>query len=396
MLDGLILVCSLLALGQILLSIPLLMSRVSQTAAYWPLIVFLFAMGIITLDTPINHFQANYYSIYITFIFPAWLLVPPSLCFYVQGLTSQVPWKLDRIPPIAYAPFLFGVLITGILLYLPNETRNGLFSDDSINGKDSHAELANFAAIAMFLLMISWAIQSCYYVVKIINRLINYRKTLKDQFANQERRSLLWLNWVLIIIVVSWGLSFVNLLTTLTTDNSVFDYRVGAFLILVIVWTICYCGLKQKPGYEGNYLLESQSFNVDSKKSSNKFTKYQSSALDQTQSERIREKIKAVMSEQSLYLKPGLTLQQVSQQLVISPNYISQTLNETMDTNFFDYINSWRVASAKPKIIEDKMTVLDIAYEVGFNARSSFYKAFKKETGMTPSEFRKSSRKDIV
>jgi YesN/AraC family two-component response regulator len=61
-----------------------------------------------------------------------------------------------------------------------------------------------------------------------------------------------------------------------------------------------------------------------------------------------------------------------------------------MGTNFFDYVNKWRIETAKPKIIANEDTVLNIALEVGFNARSSFYKVFKKETGKTPTEFRKS------
>jgi AraC-like DNA-binding protein len=61
-----------------------------------------------------------------------------------------------------------------------------------------------------------------------------------------------------------------------------------------------------------------------------------------------------------------------------------------METNFFDFVNKWRIETAKPKIIANEDTVLNIAFGVGFNARSSFYKVFKKETGKTPTEFRKS------
>ena len=95
------------------------------------------------------------------------------------------------------------------------------------------------------------------------------------------------------------------------------------------------------------------------------------------------------MSKETLYLDPNLSLQKLANHLAISPNYISQTLNETLCTNFFDFINKWRIEAAKPKILANKDSVLTIALEVGFNARSSFYKAFKQETGQTPSEFRK-------
>jgi YesN/AraC family two-component response regulator len=117
--------------------------------------------------------------------------------------------------------------------------------------------------------------------------------------------------------------------------------------------------------------------------------KYQRSALGSEQSDRIAAKINTVMATDKLYLDANLSLQKLASYLAISPNYISQTLNETLSINFFDFVNQWRIEAAKPKIIANQDTVLNIALEVGFNARSSFYKAFKQETGQTPSEFRK-------
>ena len=95
------------------------------------------------------------------------------------------------------------------------------------------------------------------------------------------------------------------------------------------------------------------------------------------------------MQSEHLYLDSNLSLQKLAQHVSISPNYISQTLNQTLQLNFFDYVNQWRINAAKPEIIANQRSVLEIALAVGFNARSSFYKAFKQQTGLTPSEFRK-------
>jgi YesN/AraC family two-component response regulator len=118
--------------------------------------------------------------------------------------------------------------------------------------------------------------------------------------------------------------------------------------------------------------------------------KYDRSALSEEQSQRIADKINATMQQEQLHLDSSLSLHKLAQHVAISPNYISQTLNETMGTNFFDFVNKWRIETAKPKIIANEDTVLNIAMEVGFNARSSFYKVFKKEIGKTPTEYRKS------
>nr|WP_275442563.1 AraC family transcriptional regulator [Pseudoalteromonas sp. OOF1S-7] len=95
------------------------------------------------------------------------------------------------------------------------------------------------------------------------------------------------------------------------------------------------------------------------------------------------------MQEKQLYLDADLTLQKLSQVSGVSPNYLSQVLNETLQMNFFDFVNHWRIEASKSRLLASKDSVLHIALEVGFNARSSFYKAFKKETGLTPGEFRR-------
>jgi len=59
-----------------------------------------------------------------------------------------------------------------------------------------------------------------------------------------------------------------------------------------------------------------------------------------------------------------------------------------MDTTFFDYVARWRVEAAKQHLASNQASVLEIAIDVGFNSRSTFYKAFKRETGVTPSAFR--------
>ena len=94
------------------------------------------------------------------------------------------------------------------------------------------------------------------------------------------------------------------------------------------------------------------------------------------------------MKSDQLFLDPALSLHKLARHVAISPSYVSQTLNETIGKSFFDYVNQMRVEYAKPLIIEGKETVLAISLRAGFNTRSSFYKAFKLETGQTPRAFR--------
>ncbi|MCY4334687.1 MAG: AraC family transcriptional regulator [Litoreibacter sp.] len=72
----------------------------------------------------------------------------------------------------------------------------------------------------------------------------------------------------------------------------------------------------------------------------------------------------------------------------MSDNYVSQVLNEKIGQSFFDFVNSYRVKEAQTRLLNSDETILAIAYDIGFNSRSSFYTAFKKGTGQTPTAFR--------
>jgi AraC-like DNA-binding protein len=85
-------------------------------------------------------------------------------------------------------------------------------------------------------------------------------------------------------------------------------------------------------------------------------------------------------------------LRDLSDRLGVSENYLSQTLNEKLGRNFFDFVNAWRVDEAKRLLRENDGPVLAIALEVGFNSRSTFNAAFKKHGGGTPSQFRADAR----
>ncbi|MNY70445.1 Melibiose operon regulatory protein [compost metagenome] len=72
---------------------------------------------------------------------------------------------------------------------------------------------------------------------------------------------------------------------------------------------------------------------------------------------------------------------------------LSVLINHQLGQHFYDFVNTYRIENAK-EILKDssksKVTILEILYEVGFNSKSSFNSAFRKHTGNTPTEYRKS------
>lgn len=97
-----------------------------------------------------------------------------------------------------------------------------------------------------------------------------------------------------------------------------------------------------------------------------------------------------LIEEEKIYRDENLSLSSVAERLNISANYLSQLVNKLSDFNFSDFINRYRVEEAKSSLIHpdfENYTITAIGLEAGFNSRSAFYSAFKKYTGLTPTEF---------
>lgn len=80
----------------------------------------------------------------------------------------------------------------------------------------------------------------------------------------------------------------------------------------------------------------------------------------------------------------------LAKEIGITPPQLSEFINSYFDMNFNSFINKYRVEEAKKIILENSdKTILNIAFEVGFNSLSVFYKAFIKFENITPAAFRK-------
>lgn len=101
-----------------------------------------------------------------------------------------------------------------------------------------------------------------------------------------------------------------------------------------------------------------------------------------------------ILNEQE-YLDPYLSLERLSGKVGKSVSTVSKIMNTYTDSNFTDYINRYRVEEAKKLLSNPKFynyTIASIGLECGFNSKSTFYVAFKKFSGLTPTEYRSKVR----
>lgn len=124
------------------------------------------------------------------------------------------------------------------------------------------------------------------------------------------------------------------------------------------------------------------------------YLKYQSSGLSDDRKKRCFQQLVVLLEQKKLYTDPLLNLDKLARPLSISGKQLSQLINEVAGQNFNDFINRYRIAEAQAKIrgsADGQLNILRIAYDVGFNSKSTFNTAFKKFTNSTPSAYRKKS-----
>ncbi|TGN19069.1 AraC family transcriptional regulator [Leptospira idonii] len=121
--------------------------------------------------------------------------------------------------------------------------------------------------------------------------------------------------------------------------------------------------------------------------------KYQISQLKSVDIHSLGESLEKLVSEEKIYRNDELSLAELSGRLSVSPHQLSEYLNQHLGKNFFQYINYFRIQEAKELCRKNpEKTILSIAFEVGFPSKSTFYDAFRRETGMSPTEFRKNKK----
>jgi AraC-like DNA-binding protein len=119
--------------------------------------------------------------------------------------------------------------------------------------------------------------------------------------------------------------------------------------------------------------------------------RYEKSGLDGTKLDEYAAVLMAFMEKSRIYLDPDLSLDALASRLKMSRHHLTQLLNDRLMKNFYSFINEYRIGVAIAKLDDPaaEVNILSLAFDCGFNSRSSFNNYFKKITGYTPSAYRK-------
>ena len=372
----------------VFLVVALLDKKIVNKQANRYLAAFLFIFTLSLVDEFL--YQSHYFYEHphlIGLIWPLEYLYGPLFYFYVRELTSfNYPLRSQNNK---YHWLLF---FMGLLLAIPTWILNSDQKISMLYGLESTVTDDIFRAnILDGLATLIVVIQIAVYIRLSYRHLQHYRHSIREQFSDIETINLSWLVTLLWLLLPLWMLFIIDIFFS---DGLGIGDLAGVSLhviLVLIIYAIGYMGLRQPSIFkiqQANYILEEDK----AEKIDEKNNKYNKSKLSDKQREMLKARLLSVMAEQKPYLENEIALPQLANIVGCTPNNLSQVINDGLGKSFFDLINGYRIVYAKQQLLNPELLpILQIAMNAGFNSKSTFYTAFKKDVKMTPSQYRKTS-----
>lgn len=235
-----------------------------------------------------------------------------------------------------------------------------------------------------FLSVILILVQALFYTLLSYITIRKHQRKIQQFSSNTEGINLNWLEYIILVILV---VNIIYVVYNLFYDPKSLNFFINGIFLLVI-YCVGYYSLKQKEIYpleeKQREELISINDNIDTEEVKRKL-------ISDEELLRIKTELENMMNTRRPYLDSELNLIKLAEILSVSTHQMSYVINTGFQKNFFQYVNEFRVEYAK-QLLKDsnsKLSILGIAYESGFNSKTSFNTTFKKVTGQTPSEFKK-------
>jgi AraC-like DNA-binding protein len=306
-------------------------------------------------------------------------IIGPCLKGHCEAVLDA-DWHLTR----RHWPWLLslgmGLLMTLAFLLQPGTLRLAVLTDTADPGSDA-------ALIAALLLIAIYLLAAFSIAAALIAGLHQLRAGLRNHSPYTPMGArLVWLRGLLALSAIGWATYAATLFAGLIPGLPAAPVQTVASVVqLAALYGIGLLGLVQPdrmlppPGQMVAAVLAPMS------------AKYGRAALAPEERARLAQAIERAMQRERLYRDPLLSLPKLAAAVGSNPNDVSQVLNAHFGLGYHDYVSRLRVAEAQ-RILNDPdrtETLLEILLEVGFNSKPVFNAAFKRETGLTPSEFRR-------
>jgi len=343
-------------------------------------IFMLYAISIGSVYLELQNLKNNHAYSAITNI--SWLFLflhGPALWFYIKSL-SDPGFRFKPLYLLHFIPFIFFSVFqyfNFISLPVPEKI---LFLENDLFKELISYKITVLAIGVSTISYNSWALS-------LIRRI---RDKLMQQYSKIEDIDLGWLNALTIAALISYSVN-----VALFTLDMIFHFAPYKYLMFltnifatVYVLFLGYFGIRQ-----GNIFINSVGV---TRKSDGKPASNESPSSDITTDDAFARTLIRNMEEKQPYLDPEITISRLSELLNVKIEFLSEVLNTRLNQNFFDFINKYRIEEFKIQSIlkaNNHLSIMGIAYNCGFNSKASFYRAFKKFEGISPTDYIERSHK---
>lgn len=267
---------------------------------------------------------------------------------------------------------------------------------------------------------------SILYSALVFIRLRIYRNRIKyNQFSyDSTENRLFWLNFIAILYVLTFSIYFITkfYLRSEHQHNASVEI-ISTIGLILFTYLVSYFGIKQQQLFKTNSDIEDDGIRTSLSTVLNTITKpvmpcevvlktdFADAIINSNEeqktvcisikkendivldAEKIHqiELLKRCMETEKPYLQPDLSLAELANKIQIPKHHLTQLLNVHLEKNFFEFVNAYRIEEVKNRINNEHynhLTLVAIAYDCGFNSKSTFNSFFKQHTGLTPTEYK--------
>ncbi|MEP0265305.1 helix-turn-helix domain-containing protein [Dokdonia sp.] len=310
------------------------------------------------------------------------VVIAPLLYFYFISLIDG-KFRFSRKQIIHFIPFIVLQIYFCIVYF-------SLIGTSNFDEKDRIANSFYFNLAKDFETYITLT-TVVIYLFLFIKRLKTYKEWLNNVTSDSTfpdfkwLRSLMWLSAVIgAFLFFNYGADFFFGLRN-STDLHWSTFSLFASFSVYYLGVIGY----KQPNYEVGVQDDISEASFQEKEQAIK------TILPTQKSIEIEQAIRYALKEDKVFLNPTLNIQELSRKLSLSQQEVSQVINANFHKKFRDLINEYRVEEVKKKLHSKDMaymSILGIALDCGFNSEATFYRIFKKNTGLSPKEYRQQSK----
>ncbi|OOG17186.1 hypothetical protein BWD42_17180 [Sphingobacterium sp. CZ-UAM] len=300
----------------------------------------------------------------------------PFLYLYILFVSGQQRHKwlylLHFIPAVIVSIILAFVLPVAVVEY-----------------KEKYYLTHEFDTLIM-VLVVGFMISGVVYIILSFILLRKHKQNIIGQFSNTEKITLNWMRYLISGMGAIWIVV-------------IFDPNPAVFFIVItlFIFFFGYFGIRQV-GIFSHVLSSHEVFLLKDLEAAEEVkerslvsepaekVKYEKTRLEESEAAYFHMKLNTIMKEQKCYQDPELTLGDLAKILDVHPVILSQIINSREEKSFYDYVNTYRVEAFKELLSRPESrqyTLLGLAFECGFNSKTSFNRNFKKITQLSPSAY---------